>query len=166
MVIVKKFKNLYCYLLQYALASLLTWVEFYKIGSNLKKFASLSFISYSIHSRFFFFFFFFSSVQLLSCVQLFATAWTTACQAPCPSPIIGVYSNSCPLSRWFHPTTSSSVVPFSSRLQSFPVSGSFQMSVLRIRWPKCWSFSFSISLSNEYSGLISYRMVWLDLLSV
>ena len=45
---------------------------------------------------------------------------------PCPSPTPGVYSNSCPLSRWWHPTISSSVVPFSSRLQSFPASGSFQ----------------------------------------
>ena len=47
---------------------------------------------------------------------------------PCPSPTPGVYSNSCPLSRWCHPTISSSVVPFSSRLQSFPVSGSLLMS--------------------------------------
>ena len=47
---------------------------------------------------------------------------------PCSSPTLGVYSNSCPLSRWCHPTTSSSVVPFSSRLQSFPASGSFPMS--------------------------------------
>ena len=47
---------------------------------------------------------------------------------PCPSPTPKVYSNSCPLSRWCHPTTSSSVVPFSSCLQSFPASGSFQMS--------------------------------------
>ena len=47
---------------------------------------------------------------------------------PCPSPTPGVYSNSCPLNWWCHPTISSSVVPFSSRLQSFPVSGSFQMS--------------------------------------
>ena len=47
---------------------------------------------------------------------------------PCPSPTLGVYSNSCPLSRWCHPTSSSSVVPFSSHLQSFPESGSFQMS--------------------------------------
>ena len=47
---------------------------------------------------------------------------------PCPSPTPGVYSNSCPLSRWCHPTISSSVVPFSSRLQSSPASGSFQMS--------------------------------------
>ena len=47
---------------------------------------------------------------------------------PCPLPTPGVYSNSCPLSQWWHPTISSSVVPFSSRLQSFPASGSFQMS--------------------------------------
>ena len=60
----------------------------------------------------------------------------------------------------------SSVIPFSSRLQSLPASGSFHESVLRIMWPKYWSFSFSISPSNEYSGLISFRMDWLDLLAV
>ena len=49
---------------------------------------------------------------------------------PCPSPTPGVYPNSCPLSRWCHPTTSCSVIPFSSCLQSFPTSGSFQMSQL------------------------------------
>ena len=49
---------------------------------------------------------------------------------PCPSPMPGVYSNSCPLSQWCHPTISSSVVPFSSHLQSFPASESFQMSQL------------------------------------
>ena len=54
------------------------------------------------------------------------------------------------------------VVPFSSCLQSFPASGSF----LHIRWPKHWSFSFSISPSNEYSGLISFRTDWFDLLAV
>ena len=88
---------------------------------------------------------------------------------PCPSPTPGVYSDSCPLSQWCHPTISSSVVPFSSRLQSFPASGSFQINrvfSLRIRWPKYWSFSFNINPSNEYSGLISFRMDWLDLLAV
>ena len=54
-----------------------------------------------------------------------------------------------------------------SGLQSFPASGSFPVeSVLHIRWPKYWSFSFGISPSNEYSGLISFRMNWLDLLAV
>ena len=60
----------------------------------------------------------------------------------------------------------SSVVPFSSCPQSFPASGSFQMSQLCIRWPKYWSFSFNISPSNEHPGLTSFRMDWLDLLAV
>ena len=85
---------------------------------------------------------------------------------PCPSPTPGVCSSSCPLSQWCHPTISSSVVPFSSFLQSFPASGSFLESVLHVRWPKYWSFSFSISPSNEHPGLISFRMDWLDLLVV
>ena len=88
-------------------------------------------------------------------------------RAPCPSPSPGVHPNPCPLSRWCHPTISSSVVPFFSCPQSLPASGSFQMSqFLHRRWPKYWSFSFSISLSNEHPGLISFRMDWLDLLAV
>ena len=57
-------------------------------------------------------------------------------------------------------------VPFSSCLQSFPASGSFPVSQLFASGGKNWSFSFSISPSNEYSGLISFRMHWLDLLAV
>ena len=67
-----------------------------------------------------------SSVQSLSCVRLFATPWTAACQASLSTP--GAYSNSCPSSWWCHPTISSSVVPFSSCLQSFQASGSLPMS--------------------------------------
>ena len=86
---------------------------------------------------------------------------------PCPSPTPGVCPNSCPLSWWCHPTISSSVVPFSSHLQSLPGIRVFSNElVLYIRWPKDWSFSFSISPSNEYSELISFRMDWLDLLAV
>ena len=106
------------------------------------------------------------SVQLLSCVWLFATHGLQHARLPCPSPTPGVYSNSCPLSWWWHPTISSSVVPFSSHLQSFPASKSSNKSVLRIRWPKYWSFSFSISPSKEHSVLISFRMDWLDRLAV
>ena len=85
---------------------------------------------------------------------------------PCLLPAPRVYSNSCPLSWWCHPTISSSVVPFSSCLQIFPSIKVFSNeSILCIRWPKYWSFSFSISPSNEYSGLISFRMDWLDLLA-
>ena len=85
----------------------------------------------------------------------------------CPSPTSGVYLNSCPLSQWCHPTISSSFIPFSSCLESFPASVSFQMcQFLHIRWPKYWSFNFIISPSNEYSGLISLRKDWLDLFAV
>ena len=86
---------------------------------------------------------------------------------PCPSPTPWACSNSCPLSWWCHPTISSSVIPFSSHLQSFPASGSFPNdSFLHIRWSKYWSFSFNVSPSNEYSGLISFGIDWLDLLAV
>ena len=84
---------------------------------------------------------------------------------PCPSPTPRAYSNSCPLHRWCHPTISSSVVPFSSHFQSFQTIRVFSSElVLRIRWPKYWSFSFSMSPSSEYSGLISFRIDWFDLL--
>ena len=58
------------------------------------------------------------------------------------------------------------VIPFSSCLQSFPATVFSNESILRIRWPKYWGFRFSISPSNEHSGLISFRMDWLDLLAV
>ena len=83
---------------------------------------------------------------------------------PCPSPTPGACSNSCPLSRWCHPTISSSVVPFSSCLQLFPASGSFLMSWLFPSGDQ--SFSFNISPSSEYSGLISFRIDWFDLLEI
>ena len=69
---------------------------------------------------------------------------------PCSSPTPRVYLNSCPLSRWCHPAILSSVIPFSSCPQSLPASGLFK-----------WVSSF-----NEYSGLISFRMDWSDLLAV
>ena len=85
---------------------------------------------------------------------------------PCPSSTLGVYPNSCPLSRWCHPAISScrpllllSPVPPSIRVFS-------NESTFRMRWPKYWSFSFSFSPSNEHLGLISFRMDWLDLLAV
>ena len=65
-----------------------------------------------------------------------------------------------------HLTISSSVFSFSSGPQSFPASGSLQMSQLCIMWPKYWSFSFNISPSNEHPGLICFRMNWLDLLAI
>ena len=83
---------------------------------------------------------------------------------PCLSPTPEVYTNSCPLSQGCHPAISSSVIPFSSCPQVLPVFSN--ESTLRMRWPKYWSFNFSISPSTEHPGLISFRMDWLDLLAV
>ena len=85
---------------------------------------------------------------------------------PYPLLSLGVCSNSCPLNQWCHPTISSSVVPFF--LPSvFPSIRVFSNeSALHNRWPKYWSFSFSISPSNEYSRLICFRIDWFDLLAV
>ena len=106
-------------------------------------------------------------VKVLSRVQLFATPWTAARQASL-SFTISDCSNSCPLSLWCLPAISASVAPFSSYPQSFPASGKSALhiskSALHIRWPKYWSFS--ISPSNVYSGLISFRIDWFDLLAV
>ena len=86
---------------------------------------------------------------------------------PCPSPSPAACSNSCPLSRWCHLIISSSVVPFSSCSSIFPSIRVFSNeSALHIRWPKYWSFNFSISPSNEYSVLISFRIDCFDLLAV
>ena len=104
----------------------------------------------------------FSSVQFSRSLRPHGLQHT---RPPRPSPTPGVYSNSCPLSQWCHPTISSchplllpSIFP---RIRVFS-----NESALRIRWPNDWSFSFNISPSNEYLGLISFRMDWLDLLAV
>ena len=84
----------------------------------------------------------------------------------CPSLSPGVCSNSCPLSQWRHPTILSSC-PLFLLPSIFPSIRVFSNeSALRIRWPKYWSFSFCISPSNEYSGLISFRIDWFDLLTI
>ena len=107
------------------------------------------------------------AVQSLSRVRLFATPWTTACQASLS------ITNS-----WSLPKSMSieSVMPSNHLIlcypllllpSIFPIIRVFSNeSALRIRWPKYWSFSFNISPTNEHSGLISFRMDWLDLLAV
>ena len=86
---------------------------------------------------------------------------------PCPSPAPAAYSNSCPLSRWCHPTISSSVVPFSSHLQSFPASGSFPMSQFFTSGGQSIGVSaLAWVLSMNIQDRISFRMVWLDLLAI
>ena len=104
-----------------------------------------------------------NSVQSLSCVQLFATPWTAACQVSLSWSLLKLMSieSMMPSNHlilchplFFLPSIFPSLRVFSSE------------SVLCIRWPKYWSFSFNISPSNEYSGLISFRIDWLDLLAV
>ena len=104
-------------------------------------------------------------VQSLSLVRLFATPWTTACQA---SLSITHSQSLLKLMSIVSVVPSNHLIlchPLLSHLQSFPASVLSSESVLRIRWAKYWSLSFSISPSNEYSGLI-FRMDWLDLLAV
>ena len=85
---------------------------------------------------------------------------------PCPSPTPRAHPNPFPLSRWCHPAISPSVIPFSSCPQSFPASGSFQMSQFFTSGGQSIAFSFNMSLSNEHPGLISFRIDWLDLFAV
>ena len=104
-----------------------------------------------------------------SCSVMSDSLWPRELQharPPCPSPTPGVHPDSRPLSQWCHPAISTSVVPFSSCPQSLPASVFSNESTLHMRWPKYWSFSFSIIPSKEISGLISFRMDWLDLLAV
>ena len=109
----------------------------------------------------------FSSVQSLSCVQLFATPWTAACQAS-----LSITNSRSSLKL----TSIESVMPSSHLILCHPlfllppIPPSLRVfsneSILHMRWPKYWSFSFSISPSKEHRGLISFRMDWLDLLAV
>ena len=104
----------------------------------------------------------FSSVQLLSRVQLFATPRTAAHQA---SLFITDSWSLLKLTSIKSEIPSNHLIlcyPLLLHLQSSPASGS----ALHIRWPKCWSFTFNISPSNEYSGSISFRIDWFDLLVV
>ena len=104
----------------------------------------------------------FSSVQLFSRVRLFETPWTTACQVS----LSITNSQSLLKSHWCHPTISS-CRPLLLLPSVFPSIKVFSSeSAFHIRWPKYWSFRFDISPSNEYSGLIFFRMAWLDLLAV
>ena len=101
-------------------------------------------------------------LQEHSRVRLFVTPWTAAHQA---SLSFTISQKLFKLMSIESVMSSNYLIPFSSYLQYFPASRSFPMS-LHIRRPKYWSFSFSISPSNEYSGLISFRVDWFDLLAV
>ena len=109
----------------------------------------------------------FSSVQSLSHVQLFATPWTTACQAS-----LSITNSQSLLKLMFIESMmpSSHLILCRPLLLLPPIPSSIRVfsneSTLHMRWPKYWSFSFSVSPSNEHPGLISFRMDWLDLLAV
>ena len=97
-------------------------------------------------------------VQSLSCVQLFATPWTAACHASLS------VTNSWRMMPSNHLIFCHPLLLLSSVFRSIRVFS--KESALHIRWPKYWSFSFSISASNEYSSLIFFRVDWFDLLAV
>ena len=84
----------------------------------------------------------------------------------CSSPPPGVYPNSCPLSRWCHPPSHPLLSPFPPAPNPPSIRVFSNESTLCMRWPKFWSFSFTIIPSKEHPGLISFRMDWLDLLAV
>ena len=99
----------------------------------------------------------------------YLTLWPHGLQQarlPCPSLFPRVCSDSCPLSRWCYLTISSSAAPFSLCLQSFAALVFSNELALRIRWPKYWSFNFSISPFSESLGLLSFRMDCFALLSL
>ena len=100
-----------------------------------------------------------SSVQSFSRVWLFVTPWIAAHQASL-SPTPRACSNSCPSSQWCHLTISSSAAPFSSCPQSFPASILFNESAFCTRWPKYWSFSFSISSAQSISFVQLFVTSW------
>ena len=92
--------------------------------------------------------------------------WPQHASPPCPSPTPEVYTNSCPLSPWCHATISSLLSPSPPALNLSQHQGLFKWVSSSHQVAKVLSFSFNISPSNEHSGLISFRMDWLDLLAV
>ena len=141
-------------------------VVFFNFSLISKLFGYVYLTLYSAHTDFWFLYSHFI-VQLPSHVWLFAPPWTTGLQASCLSLSLRVFSHSCLFE---------SVMPSNHLIlchppllphSIFPSIGFFSNeSVLCIRWPKYWRFSFSISPSKDYSGLISFRIDWFDLLAV
>ena len=110
-----------------------------------------------------------STFALIICCSVTQSCLTLCDPMDCSTPgfpALHHLPNSCPLSWWCHPTISSSIIPFSFCLQSFPALGFSSELALCNRWLSYWSFSFSISPSNDYSRLISFRIDWFDVLVV
>ena len=139
----------------------------YKSGKqNLKRFWKVKLRSWNLENS--------SSLAALlfllqspNLVWLFGTPWTAARQTSLSFTISWSLLKSCPLSWWCHPTISFSVVPFSSYPQTSPTIKVFSNELaLCIRWSKYWSLSFSISPSNVYSGMMSFRIDWFYILEI
>ena len=118
-------------------------------------------ILYTLHIYYIFIYIY---IYICCCsVTKLPTLWPHGLQHPrclCPPLSPTVCSNSCPLGRWCYLTISSSVAPSPPTFNLFSIRIFSNESALCIRWPKYWSFSFSISPSNEYSGFISFRIDW------
>ena len=140
-----------------------TWVfHFAVIFFIILAIREAHFFSHSIYSPAFYLLF--SSPSVVSDTLLLNGLHQV--RLPCPSPSPGACTNSCPLSQWCHPPSHSLFSPFPLPLILPGIEVFPNESALHIRWPKYWSFSFSISTSNEYSGLISFRIDWFALLAV
>ena len=144
-----------------------TWRTFFGIscGADVLVIWSVSFLLSGNYVTFLYFMdiFQFSRSVVSDCLRPHESQHA---RSPCPSSTPRVHSDSRPSSQWCHPAISSSVVPFSSAPIPPSIRAFSNESTLCMRWPKYWSFSFSIIPSKEYPGLISFRMDWLDLLAV
>ena len=115
------------------------------------------------------FYYFTLTLSLFSCSVVSDSLWPHGRQharPPCPSPSPETCANVCPLSQWYHPTISSSVIPFYSCLLSFPASGSFPLSQFFASDGQSNGTSTSIGPSNEHSWLVSFSIDWFELLVV
>ena len=132
----------------------LYWKRFFNIKFTILTILSLQFSSIVV-------------VQLLSCVQLFATPWTAAHQASLSLTISWSLLKLMSIELVMPSNHVVFCYPLLLLPSIFPIIRVFSNELaLCIRWPKYWSFSFSISLSNEYSGLVSFRIAWFNLLEV
>ena len=138
----------------FQLWALAAWVPMQPFCFSLSVQYSISYIRYSM------------IVQLLSCFLLLATPWTAACQASLSFTLSQSLLKLMSIESVMPSNHLILCCPFSYCPQSFLASGSFQWVGCHIRWTKYWSFSFNITPSNEYSGLISFRIDWFDLLAV
>ena len=166
-------------MLQYSIFSSVQFISFAQLCLTLCNPMDCSTPGFPVHHQFYWIQFYQTFCQYLkfkfllvqfSCSVVSDPLWHHGLQhtrLPCPSPTPRVYLNSCPLSQWCHPTISSSVIPFSFPTLNFSQhQGLSDESFLHTRWPKYWSFSFSISPFNEIQDWFPLgRTGWISLQS-